>query len=86
MLALFDLDVSDDEKQLMAVILLSKNPPAPFETGKPGQPGFRPITDKLEDVFITERFWMIFRSAATDVWLTYQRPNHPEDTTKEVNR
>ena len=76
MLALFDLDVSDDEKQLMAVILLSKNPPAPFETGKPGQPGFRPITDKLEDerpplsVFITERFWMIFHSAATNVRLT----------------
>ena len=89
-LAQFDSDVSDDEKQLMAVTLLSKNQPAAYATGNPGQPGFRLITDKLVgkrpplSVFITEWSWIIFNSAAAYLRLTHPPPDHPEDAAATI--
>ena len=68
-LALFDKEVSPDEKQLIAVTLLNTPKPAHFTPGKPGQPAFQPIIAKLQgpkpllSLFVTERTWLMFELA-----------------------
>ena len=69
-LALFDDEVLNDEKQVMATTLVSIPRPAHFTPGKPGHPAFRPVIDLLSEekpslgVFINERSWLIFHLAA----------------------
>ena len=82
-LAMFDSKVSYEEKQLMAVTLLNTHRPAAFATGKPGQPCFHPVIDKLEDdrpplsVFISERSWLIFDKALPYLRLTRPPGDNP---------
>ncbi len=46
-LAMFANGMSDKEKELMAVNLLSYDQPQVFAARKPAQPGFGPIADEL---------------------------------------
>ena len=65
-LALFDRELSEFEKQRMAETLISIPRPAQLQAGKPGQPTFDPTAfhfgeDRpfLSD-FITSRSWLLF--------------------------
>ena len=82
-LALFDDGLSLDEKGIMAVTLVNTPKPEVFELGKPAQPAFRPVLEKLEDgkpplaVFITERSWLLFDKARDYLDLTRLPVNNP---------
>ena len=64
---------------------MSEAKPQAYATGKPRQPLFVPVLEKLEDakpplsVFITERSWLIFQVAEGYLRLTQPGPDHPED-------
>ena len=66
MFALFDLGVSETEKEKIAQKLITLPRAADVETGKPGQPNFNPIAAHLTaerpslSDFITARSWRIF--------------------------
>ena len=47
-LAMFDTSVSDNEKLLMSITLLSFDCSQIFAPGKPGQSGFQPVANILE--------------------------------------
>lgn len=65
-LALFDDGTPTEDKQLMAVVLLTTPRPLVFRRGKPGQPHFNAVAALLTDErpsladFITERSWLLF--------------------------
>ena len=65
-LALFDADLPDDEKKLMAQTLSHIPKPAAFIPGKPGQPAVNPVAASLTEIkpnlatFISSRSWLIF--------------------------
>ena len=79
-LPMFDNDVSDDEKELMAVTLLSYDQPQVFAPGKPAQPDFGPVADKLGNdrpalsQLISECSWLLFEHTKP-----YLRLTHPGD-------
>ena len=86
---MFDNDMSDDEKELMDVTLLSYDQPQVFAPGKPAQPGFGPVADKLGDdrpalsQFISERSWLLFERAKPYLRLTH--PGEVPDNTAAPN-
>jgi hypothetical protein len=65
-LGLFDDELSEYEKEKMALQLTQTPCPAAFQTGKPGQPNFDPIAAHLTaerpslSMFITDRSWLVF--------------------------
>ena len=76
MLALFDDDTNQQEKQQIATALINTPRPAQFATCKPEQPDFDPVFAHIGGdkpsmaAFVTDRSWLLFHLLETDpAWL-----------------
>ncbi len=80
-LSLFDDNIPDIEKIVMAQTLRQIPKPHVFAPGKPGQPAFNPVAAKLTDLpppfadFITSRSWLFFHLVNADTQWLYDEPS-----------